>query len=842
MRSFLLITFYLLISLFSQAQVSTTYSFTSSSGTYTPITGGVNYNNFTNWSNSTYTGTLPNTTAGFLDDNLSSALLSIGFNFVYNGVTYTQFGICTNGWISLGALPVNSTVPLSSGTSNNVISALGNDLIGRGSFTANRTNGSAVITITGGDINLIAVGDKVSGTGIPAGATVLSKTSTTVTISANATSTGNGFHFRFSKSNFGIRYQTIGSAPNRTLVVQWTGWQRYTTSGAFGELYNFQIRLNETTNTIDFVYDFSGPTSTTTTTFQIGLRGASSSDFINRTSTTSWSSTNAGSFNTSTVTLRNTIKPASGLTYTWTPIPVPSNNDCSNPDPLTVNNSETCIFEIGGTSIGATQSLAACTGTGADDDVWYSFVATYTSHIITVTPGTMSDVVFQVYSGTCAGLTSLSCVDNTSGNLPETTTLTGLTIGDTYLLRVHSYANTAVSRGTFTICVSTPCTTPTNGGTLSTDKSLTTVNDAVTLTTTGNEGSIIRIEWSFDNFTNVDGFQNDPTNPYSIALNLQVPNVYFRTVSKNGTCPEGYSNVVDITLKSAPAYSIGVSEGDFITNVTFGDINNTTTSDGDAYSDFASISGTFLKEDQYNLSITATNTFGSGQGYAAWIDWNGDGIFSAAENVLLSAPAASASQLITIPSDAVTGNVLMRVLSVWGETPSIDPYYSTGYTWGEIEEYTIGIQPANFLPVELLDFYGYHINNERNNKLIWKTASEINNSHFSLFSSLDGMSWMLLDVIQGNGNSNELLEYQYTDEKISESKYYLLSQTDYDGTTEYFEPIYIQYNQFDPNLIVNVFYTNLHGQIVDISTSVKGIYLKVIEYSNGKIKVERILN
>ncbi|MBK6373820.1 MAG: hypothetical protein IPF67_11765 [Saprospiraceae bacterium] len=60
--------------------------------------------------------------------------------------------------------------------------------------------------------------------------------------------------------------------PNRSLVVQWTGFQRYTTTGGFGELYNFQIILTETSNTISNVYNILGPTSTTSNTYQIGLR------------------------------------------------------------------------------------------------------------------------------------------------------------------------------------------------------------------------------------------------------------------------------------------------------------------------------------------------------------------------------------------------------------------------------------------------------------------------------------------------------------------------------------------------------------------------------------------
>ena len=132
----------------------------------------------------------------------------------------------------------------------------------------------------------------------------------------------------------------------------------------------------------------------------------------------------------------------------------PANNDCSGATSLTVNPSTPCVTSSSGTTISATSSAAGCSGT-ADDDVWYSFTATATSHIITVTPGTLSDAVFQVYSGTCAALTSLSCIDATAGTAVETTTLTGLTIGTTYRVRVYSYASGS-GQGTFTICVTTP--------------------------------------------------------------------------------------------------------------------------------------------------------------------------------------------------------------------------------------------------------------------------------------------------------------------------------------------------------------------------------------------------
>ena len=141
-----------------------------------------------------------------------------------------------------------------------------------------------------------------------------------------------------------------------------------------------------------------------------------------------------------------------------TPIIRPSNDDCANATSLAVSPTTTCVTSTSGTTIDATQSIAAisCGGfTGnADDDVWYSFVATATDHDITVTPGTLSDAVLDLRSGACDG-TNITCADGTSGTGTEVINATGLTIGTTYYVRVYSYGN-AGNAGTFDICITTP--------------------------------------------------------------------------------------------------------------------------------------------------------------------------------------------------------------------------------------------------------------------------------------------------------------------------------------------------------------------------------------------------
>lgn len=161
-------------------------------------------------------------------------------------------------------------------------------------------------------------------------------------------------------------------------------------------------------------------------------------------------------------------------------------NECAGAPTLTVNPSPTCTSTTTGTSVGATQSRAGCLGT-ADDDVWYKFVATGSTHTVTVTPGTMNDVVFEVFSGTCAALTSLQCVDDTAGSTQETRTLTGLTAGATYFVRVYSY-NSGIGAGTFTICVSSPAPAPANNNCAG--ATALTVNAGVTCTSSTNATSV----------------------------------------------------------------------------------------------------------------------------------------------------------------------------------------------------------------------------------------------------------------------------------------------------------------------------------------------------------------
>lgn len=111
-------------------------------------------------------------------------------------------------------------------------------------------------------------------------------------------------------------------------------------------------------------------------------------------------------------------------------------------------------------SPGLTQNIVGCTG-NADDDVWYRFVASATSHSITVTGSATFDPVLQFFSGVCSSLISGGCVDNTLSGQSESMVASGLTIGTTYYIRVYHYYAGSGS-GTFTICLNNPPAAPAN--------------------------------------------------------------------------------------------------------------------------------------------------------------------------------------------------------------------------------------------------------------------------------------------------------------------------------------------------------------------------------------------
>lgn len=92
---------------------------------------------------------------------------------------------------------------------------------------------------------------------------------------------------------------------------------------------------------------------------------------------------------------------------------------------------------------------------------------------------------------------------------------------------------------------------------------------------------------------------------------------------------------------------------------------------------------------------------------------------------------------------------------------------------------------GNPLPIELLSFDLEKINN--NTRLIWVTATEKNNRHFIIERAADNENYFPIGYVRSKKeNSNEKLNYEFTDEKpLQGLNYYRLKQVDIDGNFDY---------------------------------------------------------
>lgn len=90
------------------------------------------------------------------------------------------------------------------------------------------------------------------------------------------------------------------------------------------------------------------------------------------------------------------------------------------------------------------------------------------------------------------------------------------------------------------------------------------------------------------------------------------------------------------------------------------------------------------------------------------------------------------------------------------------------------------IEPCSKVSVELLSFGG-EVKAEGND-LNWATASEVNNDHFILEYSTNGIDYHVIKTVAGNGNSSVANNYGYMHKEAQPGiGYYRLSTVDFDG-------------------------------------------------------------
>jgi subtilisin family serine protease len=178
--------------------------------------------------------------------------------------------------------------------------------------------------------------------------------------------------------------------------------------------------------------------------------------------------------------------------------------------------------------------------------------------------------------------------------------------------------------------------------------------------------------------------------PYTVALTAG------NGSSSDSEVKTNYINAVTPAYCS-PLYSTGTSDGDYISLVQLGSINNVSgASASPYYTYFSSLSTNLTPGSAYTITLSP-GTYGEGNYFSVWIDYNHNSIFDANEvlgNILVNAPApATGTITFTVPVNALSGTTRMRVREVYG-TVGFDP--CSTYSYGETEDYNVNITPVSY--------------------------------------------------------------------------------------------------------------------------------------------------
>ncbi|MCB9360693.1 MAG: T9SS type A sorting domain-containing protein [Flavobacteriales bacterium] len=128
------------------------------------------------------------------------------------------------------------------------------------------------------------------------------------------------------------------------------------------------------------------------------------------------------------------------------------------------------------------------------------------------------------------------------------------------------------------------------------------------------------------------------------------------------------------------------------------------------------------------------------------------------------------------------------------------------------------------LPVTLTNFTANCVGS--NVELNWSTQTEVNNDYFTIEKSENGFDFYALAQVNGNGNSQTSINYNFIDDSYNyQAAYYRLKQTDYNGNYEYHNIVAINCNEFDD---VNIYPNPTNGLVnLNFGKTYNRVYITV---------------
>ncbi len=201
-----------------------------------------------------------------------------------------------------------------------------------------------------------------------------------------------------------------------------------------------------------------------------------------------------------------------------------------------------------------------------------------------------------------------------------------------------------------------------------------------------------------------------PTSSYEITGLDSFTEYEVEVRSKCGEgSPSAYSTGINFTTLGLN-YCVSRSNNPnslHISNVTLNTINNNSTRT--TYSDFTNISTDLDAGQTYSISITTTAAGNYLNSYAAWIDYNNNGVFDADERIFSHSTTTSNSTVtgnFTVPSNVNPLTTTMRVSMSYDSTI---PEPCGIFAHGEVEDYAVNLKtvvcaatiPANIIAANI---------------------------------------------------------------------------------------------------------------------------------------------
>ncbi len=275
-----------------------------------------------------------------------------------------------------------------------------------------------------------------------------------------------------------------------------------------------------------------------------------------------------------------------------------------------------------------------------------------------------------------------------------TFSVTGLTSSTTYSFTVNAKdaaGNISVASNTVSVTTLTPDTTAPTAPTLSASGTTAT---STTLSWTGATDNVAVTGYNVYRGTTLIGTTTTATTYAVSGLTASTAYTFYVQAKDAAGNISIASNTVSVTtLASTVTYctaSATNTADERIGKVTFGTINNTSTGTA-GYENFTAISTNAVPGTAYTITITPfwTSTVWT-EGYAVWIDYNNNGLFTDAGELVFSKATSTvtpATGTVTIPVGTALGSKRMRVALKYNAIPA-----SCGsYTYGQVEDYTVNI-------------------------------------------------------------------------------------------------------------------------------------------------------